>query len=104
MLLDPQHVVEILHGLPGGAFPEIVETGDDDEATSGFIQSKADVTEIGVCDVLQFRQRARGPDADHGPPGVELAIERFDVCGGLRGIEIHIDRGKNPARERQQMC
>jgi len=52
--------VKILHGLPGGAFPEIVETGDDDEAASGFIQGESDIAEIGVCNVLQFRQRARG--------------------------------------------
>jgi len=53
--------------------------------------------------VLQFRQRARGPDADHGPPGVELAIEGLDVSRGLRLREIHVDRGQNSARERQQM-
>ena len=55
------------------------------------------------ADLLQFGQRARGPDTDHGPPGEELAVERFDIRRNLGFLEIYVNRGKYAACERQQM-
>src|ERR1700722_4941335 len=96
-------MVEILNGLAGGTFAEIVETGDHDQALAGLIQGKTDVTEVGVGDVLQLGQSARGPDADHGPASVKLAIEGFDdLRRSLRG-KRDVDRRKNSARERQEV-
>jgi hypothetical protein len=81
VLLNSQHVIEILHGLPGGAFSKIVQTGNDNQATSGFVQSKTDIAEIGVGDMLQLGQSASGPDANHLTPGVKLPKESLDVGG-----------------------
>src|SRR5580692_121324 len=97
-------MVEILDSLASGAFAEIVETRDDDEALAGFVQDEADVAEVGVRDVLQLGQRARGPDADHGAASIKLAIEAFDRFGRLRGGKRDVDGGENAASERQQMC
>jgi hypothetical protein len=92
-----QHVVEILHGLAGGAFSKIVETRDDDQAVSRVVKGKSDVAEIRARDVLQLGQRAGGPDTDHGTASVELAIKRLDVRSGLRLRESDVDAGKNAA-------
>src|SRR5258708_8073397 len=96
-------MVEILHGLGGGAFSKIVEARDDDQAATRFVQREADVAKIGVRDVLQLRQCAGSPDANHGTAGVELAVERLDVRSGLRLGERDVDGGKNTAREREQV-
>src|SRR5271166_5124138 len=53
--------------------------------------------------MLQLGQSAGGPNANHGTAGIEPAIERLDVRGGLRFAERHVDSGKNAARKRQQM-
>src|SRR5260370_42466287 len=82
-------MVEILNGLAGSAFSKIVEARDDDQAASRVVQCESDVAKIGVSDVLQFRQRAGDPDANHGTAGVELAEEGLDGRGGL---ELH-ERG-----------
>src|SRR5712692_1327103 len=97
-------MIEILHGLAGSTFPKIVEARDDDQAPSRIVQRESDVAKIGVRDVLQFRQRAGGPDANHGTASVELEVERLDVRGGLRLAECDVDGGKNAAGEGQQMC
>src|SRR5580692_13185038 len=96
-------MVEILNGLAGGAFAKIVETGDQDQALAGFIQGKTNVTEVGVGDVLQLGQSARGPDADHGPASIKLAIEGFDNIGRLPGGEGDVDGRENSARQRQKV-
>src|SRR5712664_1512950 len=96
-------MVEILHGLAGGAFSKIVEARDDDQAACGIVQRESDIAKIGVCDVLQLGQRAGGPDADHGTAGVEPAIKRLDVRGGLRLAESDVDGGKNATGEGKQM-
>src|SRR5260370_41321672 len=95
-------MVEILNGLAGSAFSKIVEARDDDQAASRVVQCESDVAKIGVSDVLQFRQRAGGPDANHGTAGVELAVERLDVRGGLRLGECCADGGKDSRGERQR--
>src|SRR5260370_41779263 len=76
-------MVEILNGLAGSAFSKIVEARDDDQATSRVVQCESDIAKIGVSDVLQLRQCAGGPDANHGTAGVELAGDRLDVSGGV---------------------
>jgi len=43
-------------------------------------------------DMLQFGQRARGPDADHGASGIKLAIEGFDGIGRLLLSERDVNR------------
>src|SRR5713226_2397149 len=96
-------MIEILHGLTGGAFSKIVKTRDEDQAASRVVQCKSDIAKIGVRNVLQFRQRAGCPDANHGAPGVELAVERLNFRGGLRLAECDVDGGKNAAGEGQQM-
>ena len=96
-------MVEILNGLAGGAFAEIVEARDDDEAFAGLIQRKTDVAEIGVCDVLQFGQETGGPDTHHGSASVELAEDAFDRFGRVGGAKRHIDGGEYSAGERKQM-
>src|ERR1700676_1213497 len=96
-------MVEILNGLAGGAFAKIVEARDDDEALAGLIRGKTDVTEVGVGDVLQLGQSARGPDTNHGAAGVKLTIAGFDDLGRLLGRERDVDRGENSARERQEV-
>src|SRR5580658_942895 len=96
-------MVEILNGLTGGAFAKIVEARDDDQALTRFVQRKADVAEIGVRDVLKLGQGAPGPDAHHGAPSIELAVESFDRVGRLLRGKRYVNRGKNTARERQQV-
>src|SRR5580658_4074395 len=96
-------MVEILNGLARGAFAKIVEARDDNQSPARLVQSKADVTEIGVRDVLQFRQRARGPNANHGASGIKLAIKGFNGVWRLLLCERDVNRGKNSTCERQQM-
>src|SRR5256885_13707776 len=96
-------MVEILNGLARGAFAEIVETRNDDEAAAGAIEDEAEVGEIGVGDMLDFRKRAGLPDADHRAASVSLAIKRFDGVRGLRLGERDVDRGKNAARNGKEM-
>ncbi len=103
MLLYTQHVVEILHGLAGSAFSKIVEARDEDQAASRLVQCESDVAKISVRDVLQFGQRASGPDANQGTPGVELAVERLDIRGGLRLVEGNVNGGENSTSQRQQV-
>src|SRR5258707_14081802 len=96
-------MVEILHGLAGGAFSEIVKARYEDQAASRMVQRESDIAKICVRDVLQLRQAAGGPDANHWPAGVEPAIERFDVRGSLRLGGSEVDSGKNCAGKREQM-
>src|SRR5580658_923324 len=96
-------MVEILNGLTCGAFAKIVEAGDHDQSPARLVQDKADVTKIGARDVLQFGQRARGPDADHGASGIKLAIEGFDGISRLLLSERDVNRRKDAARERQEV-
>src|SRR5258707_1358457 len=96
-------MVQILDRLASGTFPEIVETGDEDQAAARRIQHKADVAKICMRDVLQLRHRPRRPNAYHGPRGVKLAKESFDLSGSSRLTERDVDGGKNPARERQKV-
>src|ERR1700722_7326892 len=96
-------MVEILNGLAGGTFAEIVETVDHDQALAGLIQGKTDVTEVGVGDVLQLGQGPRGPEAAKGRVSEKFAIEGFDdLRRSLRG-KRDVDRRKNSARERQEV-
>src|SRR5260370_42294099 len=95
-------MVGVLSGLDGGAFSKIVEGREDVQAASRFVQGESDVAKIRVRDVLQLRQRAGRPDTNHRAAGVELAIERLDVGGGLRFAERNADGRKNAARARQQ--
>src|SRR2546421_5596352 len=90
-------MIKILHGLAGSAFSKIVEARDDDQAASRLVQRESDVAKIGMRNVLQLRQRADGPDANHGTAGVELAVERLDVSGGLRLPQAGGDGGKKTA-------
>jgi hypothetical protein len=53
--------------------------------------------------MLQLGQFARGPDAHHGAPCIELAVERFDGFAGLRLGERDVNGGKNSARQWQQV-
>src|SRR5579859_538686 len=96
-------MIEILNGLARGAFAKIIETRDDDEATAGRIEREAEVGEIGVRDVLNFRQCAGLPEADHRTARVRFAIESFDGLGRLRLGERDIDRGKDAARDGKKM-
>src|SRR5882672_297468 len=97
-------MVEILNGLAGSAFSKIVEARDDDQAASRFVERESDVAKIRVRDVLQLRQCAGSPDADHGTAGVELAVESLDVRSRLRLGKRDVNGGKNAARKRQQVC
>ena len=92
-----------MNGLAGGALAKIVEARDDDEAFAGVVQSETDIAEIGVRDVLQFRQRAGGPDAHHGAAGVELAEDGFDFGGGTRFAQSYVDGGEDSASEGEEM-
>ena len=103
MLLDAGHEIEILDGLAGRAFAEIVEARDNDKALAGRVQGEADVAKVGVRDVLELGQRPCRPDADHRAPGVELAIEGFDGIGGMGRAKLDIDGGKDSAGQREEM-
>ena len=46
MLLDADHVIEILHGLARSALAEIVQTRNNDQAAAGFVQREAEVRKI----------------------------------------------------------
>src|SRR5215472_4340459 len=97
-------MVQILHGLARSAFPEIVETGDKDQASSRRIQHKTDVAKVRVCDVLQLRQSACRPDTHHRLSRVKLAKQSFYFSGGFLLIQRDVDGRENPARERQEVC
>src|SRR2546429_605845 len=96
-------MVEILNGLARGAFAEIVETRNDNEAAAGAIEDEAKVGEIGVRDMLDFRKRAGFPDAEHRAASVRFAIKSFDGVRGLRLGERDVDRGENAARNGKEM-
>src|SRR5437764_418446 len=97
-------MVQILDRLAGCALPEIVETGDQNQAAARRIQSKADIAKIRMRDVLQLGQRAGRPNAYHGPSGVEPPKEFFDFGNSSWLLERDVNGGKNSARERQQVC
>src|SRR6266705_2422101 len=97
-------MVEILHGLARGAFAEIVETRNDDETATGAVEDEADVSEIGVGDMLDFRKRAGFPDADHRAASVGFAIKRFDGFRCLRLGECDVDRRENTSRNGKEIC
>ncbi len=96
-------MVEILNGLTGGAFAKIVEARDDNETLAGLIQREADVTKVAAGDVLQLGQSASGPDADHGTPGVKLAIQSFDGFRRLLRGERDIDGREDATGQRQEV-
>src|SRR5256714_3010291 len=96
-------MVEILYGLAGSAFSKIIEARDDNQAASRFVQCESDVAKISVRDVLQFGERPGAPQANHRAPGIELAVERFNVRGSLRLGERNVNGGKNTACQRQQV-
>src|SRR5882724_151100 len=96
-------MVEILNGLARGAFAEIVETRNNDEAAAGAIEDETEVSEIGVRDVLDFWKRTGLPDADHRAASVGFAIKSFDGVRGLRLGERGVDRGENAARNGKEM-
>src|SRR5882757_7960781 len=96
-------MVEILNGLARSAFTEIVKTRNDNEAATRAVENEAEVSEIGVGDVLDFGKRAGLPDADHRAASVGFAIERFDGVRGLRLGECEIDRGENTSRNGKEM-
>src|SRR5882724_8801774 len=96
-------MVEILNGLACGAFAEIVETRNDDEAATRAVEGETEVGEIGVRDMLDFGKRTGLPDADHRAASVGFAIKRFDGVRGLRLGERDVDRGKNAARNGKEM-
>src|SRR5439155_16349618 len=76
---------------------------NDDQAASGFVQSESDIAKIRVRYVLQFRQRACGPDADHRAASIKAPVQRFDSRSGLRFAEGDVDGGKDTAGEREQV-
>ena len=96
-------MVEILYGLARGAFAEIVETRNDNEAASGAIENETEVSEIGVGDMLDFGKDTGLPDADHRAASVGFAIKRFDGASGLWLGERDVDRGENAARNGKEM-
>src|SRR5207244_10432160 len=65
--------------------------------------SKSDVAKYSVRYVMQLGKRAGGLQANHRAPGIELAVERFDVRGSLRFGEGNVNAGKNTACQRQQV-
>src|SRR5258708_8351517 len=85
------------------ALAEIIEGGNDDEAFDGIVQGEPDIAKIGVRDVLQLGQRAGGPDADHGTTSVKFSEDGFDGFGRIGGTERHVDGGKNPASQWEEM-
>src|SRR5260370_24732320 len=53
--------------------------------------------------MLQFRQRAGGPDADHAAAGIKPPVERLDVRSSLWFAERDVNGRKDAAREGQQV-
>src|SRR5215470_3945611 len=96
-------MIEILNGLARGTFAEIVQTRDDDEAAAGVVEHEADVGEVRMRDMLNFRKRTGFPDADHGTASIGLAIKSFDRFGSLRHRKRHVNRGENSSRDRKKM-
>src|SRR5579859_2246156 len=96
-------MVEILNGLACGTFAEIVETRNDDESPTGAVEDEAEVSEIGVRDVLDFGQRSGLPNADHRPASIGFAKERFDGVRRLRFGECDVDSRENAARNGKKM-
>jgi hypothetical protein len=91
VLLHADHMIEILNCLPRRALSEIVQTRNDDQTAARVVQREADVAEIGVRYVLQLRELARRPDADHFALGIKLAVERFNSIAGLRLVERDVN-------------
>ena len=83
MLFEAKHDVEILHGLTGRAFAQIVQAGNDDESSATGVQRETDIAEIGLDDVLQLGLRASGPQPNHGPASVKLTVDLLDLSSGL---------------------
>src|SRR5438552_6559740 len=103
MPIYTSHVIEVLDGLLVCVFSQIDEARNDDQAASGFVQSESDIAKIRVRYVLQFRQRACGPDADHRAASIKAPVQRFDSRSGLRFAEGDVDGGKDTAGEREQV-
>ena len=58
-LVEAEGDVEVLHGLTGCAFQQVVETGHDNQATRRGIEFPADVAEVRVRDVFDLPARPR---------------------------------------------
>jgi hypothetical protein len=97
------HQVHVLHRLAGCALEQVVETRDQHQTLAVLRQLEADVAVVGADDVLDLGQVRRSPYAHHGAGRVERAQAGFDLVGTGPLRKPHIDRRKNPARNRQQM-
>ncbi len=103
MLLESESEIEILHGLSGGAFAEIIETRDDDESRSRSVEGKADIAEIGLHDMLQFGNSARRPNANHGAGSIKLSVNGLDGLGNGWLGERDINSGEDSASNREEV-
>ena len=97
------HEVHVLDGLRGGAFEQVVEAGDDDEALAVGRELEAEVAEDGADDVLDLREIGRAADADHGAVGVEVVEAVLDVDQRCHFVKTHVDGGEDAARDGEQV-
>jgi len=92
-------MVEILHGLAGGAFPKIV---GQETMTRRRAELSSANTDIGKnwC-VATCCNSGNEPAARRGPwtAGVEPAIKRLDVSRRFAARESDVDSGKNATGE-----
>src|SRR3982750_3478404 len=97
---EAEREVEVLHRLRRGAFEEIIERRDDDDALTARREREA-----ADLDVM-FSSDAADPwrlvdDTDERLTGVELAISRLDCVARQRTLQPEIRRQCDAAKMRR---
>src|SRR6476469_730852 len=99
-LIEAQHQVEVLHALPGGALPEVVDRREG-QHPAPLLDGDVDVALVGVAHVAQAGRAV--DDADEGLAGVALAVERLHLILGDRLAGLRVAAGQLTLVERQQV-
>lgn len=56
--------VHVLHGLPRGAFDQVIDGGDNNGSACSGVLRDSDVAVVGMCDVLRLRELTFGQNPD----------------------------------------
>src|ERR1700736_5844484 len=85
-----KHSVQILNRLPGRAFAQIVEAGNDNQTLAWRIQGETNVAEIRRVDVLKLRQPPCRRDPHLPAAGVKLAVKGFGFLRLVPRLEPNV--------------
>ena len=98
---EPQHQVEVLHRLAGGALPEVVDRGEHQRAPGGRLHGRVDAADVGVAHVAHAGRPVRQLDERLAGVGV-LEAARSSSAVRARSRR-HVAGREQPLVERQQV-